>query len=104
MAGRCPSSNSTSRTGPMIWTILPTFVPSATAVDMGAFVHSALGTRRSALDPNECRVPNAECPFLECLRARNDLDDFARDRRLANLVHIERQAFEHVRRVAGGGV
>ena len=37
----------------------------------------------------------------ERLRARHDLDDLARDRRLTHLVHVERQARRSFRGVAG---
>ena len=40
------------------------------------------------------------CVVLQRLRARHDFDDLARDRRLAHLVHVERQAVDHFLRVA----
>ena len=47
-------------------------------------------------------VPQAK-PWrpYERLRARNDFDDLARDRRLPDLVHVQRQARDHVGRVLG---
>src|SRR5579885_1814203 len=42
--------------------------------------------------------------FLKCRRARNDLDDLARDARLADAVHVERQRLNQLARVLRGGV
>ena len=34
--------------------------------------------------------------LLQRLRARHDFDDLARDRRLAHLVHVQRQLVDHL--------
>ena len=53
------------------------------------------------------RIPSARTLLnrgLHRLRARDDLDDLARDRGLPHLVHVERQPIHHVLGVARGRV
>ena len=77
--GQCPPANSTSTTGPMTWTTLPIFCAVAVAVAICSLV-----------SVSRARVLTAAA-LCYSARARHDLDDLARDRRLTDLVHVERQ-------------
>src|SRR5688500_1060767 len=86
-----------STTGPMTWTTLPTFCAVATAI---RFLTGSLSSA-----PYTCCAIAKSCrgrsrAALQRLRARYDLDDFPRDRRLPHLVHVKRQALDHLSRIA----
>src|SRR3712207_6199900 len=83
IAGRCSSSNCTSTTAPMTWATRPLrFAASAIAI----VVRPVLSGRS------------------ERLRARDDLDEFLGDLRLAGAVVVEGEALDHVAGVARGVV
>src|SRR2546426_9435613 len=77
MDGRCSSGNSMSMTGPIIRTTLPLFIRSFSAGPRGSF------QRRGAAD---------------------NLQDLLGDPGLADLVHVEGQALDHLGGVLGGRV
>ena len=81
MGGTAPS-NSTSTTGPMIWTTRPTF-----SVAMAPLAASCC-----------CRS------FMPSPRSRHHLDDLLGDGGLAYLVHVQGETIDHLARVLGGGV
>src|SRR6476619_2864273 len=78
MAGRRPSGNWMSRTGPMIATIFPTFCSAMT-------------------------VPIPSERLLERRGARHDLDQFLRDARLTRAVVGQGQLVDELARVLRGG-
>src|SRR5688572_27576434 len=92
-----------STTGPMTWTTLPIFCFVATSVAifltclaLGSCLGSGPGQKPTAQSPG---------PTLPCRRgAGHDLDNFARNRRLANLIHIERERVDNLARVLRRGV
>src|SRR4029079_1166241 len=81
-----------SMTGPMTWTTLP--VRAVVAVCAICFF---VTTKVAKITKALC--PSCSSWFLSRRRARDDLDDLARDCRLTDLVHVERQVLDHVRRV-----
>src|SRR5262245_37488976 len=76
MAGSLPGSNSTSTTGPITWTILPSLM---------RMLPSGLGAR------------------AEGLRAADDVEQLLRDPLLARLVVADRQETDQLLGVLGGG-
>src|SRR5438132_4138573 len=86
MGGTAPS-NCTSTTGPITCTTRPTFPAGAFCVAMPSLTPSVSppSSRRSA-------------------GPRDHLDDLLGDGGLPDLVHIQRQALDHVVGVVGGGV
>src|SRR3954471_21124429 len=77
----------------MTWTTFPTFTSTAVV---------AITPCRA--DPQVRQTRRVFRPGLQRSRAGYHFDDLARDRRLSNLVHVERQLLDHVRRVARGGI
>src|SRR5262245_51830630 len=75
MAGSWPGSNSTSTTGPMIWTIFPVFI----------------------------RSPLRLCSLLERFGAAHDVEQLLGDLFLAGLVVLDREDLDHLLGVRGRG-
>src|SRR4051812_10508514 len=107
--GGTPWSNSTSTTGPITCTTRPTFPTAAFCVAMLVLTLSrppphpprvggrVLRFQRTA--PRFLPFPSARGPG-----ARDHLDDLLGDGGLADLVHVQRQALDHVVGVVGGRV
>src|SRR6266571_1819878 len=104
-------SNSTSTTGPMICTTRPTF---SLAASFPAFVIDPPPEPDQSSTPppilphvggRECSCPSGSASSSGGgARSRDDLDDLLGDRGLADLVHVEGQAVDHVARIVRGRV
>src|SRR6185436_16739332 len=87
-SGSFSGSNSTSRTGPMTWTTLPTFAPDLDSV--AAFFGAAL-----------LWVAMSSSLTSKCLGSTDDLCQLLRDLRLPCAVERAPQDVEHVARRVG---
>src|ERR1700674_4681569 len=91
MFGSWPGSNSTSMTGPMIWTIFPVLMLPL------LFISSP---RTAGPQPRD--VLRLALPLLEGFGAADDVEQLLRDLLLACLVVLDREDFDHFLGVRGG--
>src|SRR5438128_10875984 len=117
MSGRWPSANSMSTTGPITCTTLPIFCFAATSVAMFSpschhkpftfffvFLFEKFVCVPLFFLCVLCGLHFSECILVGRLCAGYHLDDFPCDRRLADLVHVQRERIDDLAGVLRGGV
>src|SRR5713226_166626 len=93
MAGSLPTSNSTSTTGPMTWTILPWLISRFLSV---LAIYSALGSK--------CTRALRFNGLPESFSAADDIQELLGDALLAGLVVLNGQQIDHLARVLRRGL
>src|ERR1700694_5611683 len=101
MLGSWPGSNSTSMTGPMIWTIFPVLMRSPFMGGLAAGPPNPPHARRAPGNPGRSSTLRLG-PLLEGFGAADDVEQLLRDLLLACLVVLDREDFDHFLGVRGG--